>query len=250
MLLSSSAFAGDLVNVAGASHIALNGYDPVAFFTDGEAGDRLPVHQGLVSGRGHTSSPPRTHKTISSRTPRSTRRSTAGSAPTASVAGRSPQVDISTWQVRDGKLYLNFSDEFLKKFNADFEANVANAEKTGQGSSRRTKNDQAGGAALSRMSASRNVVERFLSLVRRRQFDRLAEVLDDEFVMIAPDSLPYGGRYKGAAGYAGFSVPLNSDSDITSVFGSSGLMATTVGGRATFRASVNEALRMCGIRGV
>jgi hypothetical protein len=38
------------------------------------------------------------------------------------------------------------------------------------------------------MSASRNVVERFLSLVRRRRFDRLAEVLDDEFVMIAPDT--------------------------------------------------------------
>lgn len=68
---------------------------------------------------------------------------------------------------------------------------------------------------MSRMSASRNVVERFLSLVRRRQFDRLAEVLDDEFVMIAPDSLPYGGSYKGPAGYAGFPVSLNSDSEIT-----------------------------------
>ena len=36
ILLSSSAFAGDLVNVAGASRIALNGYDPVAFFADGK----------------------------------------------------------------------------------------------------------------------------------------------------------------------------------------------------------------------
>jgi hypothetical protein len=64
------------------------------------------------------------------------------------------------------------------------------------------------------MIASRNVVERFLSLVRRRHFDRLAEVLDDD-VMIAPDSLPYGGSYKGPAWYAGFSVSLNSVFEIT-----------------------------------
>ena len=38
-------------------------------------------------------------------------------------------VDISTWQVRDGKLYLNFSDEYLEKFNADFDGNVVKAER-------------------------------------------------------------------------------------------------------------------------
>ena len=39
LFLSTSAFAGEMVNVAGASGIALNGYDPVAFFTDSK-----PVH--------------------------------------------------------------------------------------------------------------------------------------------------------------------------------------------------------------
>ena len=38
-LLSASAFAGDLVNVSGASKTAVSGYDPVAFFTDSK-----PVH--------------------------------------------------------------------------------------------------------------------------------------------------------------------------------------------------------------
>ena len=33
-LLSASAFAGDLVNVSGASKAAVSGYDTVAFFTD------------------------------------------------------------------------------------------------------------------------------------------------------------------------------------------------------------------------
>jgi hypothetical protein len=34
LLLATSAFAGNLVNVSGASKAAVGGYDPVAFFTD------------------------------------------------------------------------------------------------------------------------------------------------------------------------------------------------------------------------
>jgi hypothetical protein len=38
-------------------------------------------------------------------------------------------VDINTWQVRNGKLYLNLNSAILKKFNADFDGNVAKADK-------------------------------------------------------------------------------------------------------------------------
>ena len=38
-------------------------------------------------------------------------------------------VDINTWQVRDGKLYLNLNPEVLTQFNAHFEHNIAKAEK-------------------------------------------------------------------------------------------------------------------------
>ncbi len=38
-------------------------------------------------------------------------------------------MDINTWQIRNGKLYLNLNPSILKKFNADFDANVAKAEK-------------------------------------------------------------------------------------------------------------------------
>ena len=34
LLTATPVFAGNLVNVAGASKIAISGYDPVAFFTD------------------------------------------------------------------------------------------------------------------------------------------------------------------------------------------------------------------------
>lgn len=36
-------------------------------------------------------------------------------------------VDISAWQVRDGKLYLNLNPEILKTFNSDFTGNIAKA---------------------------------------------------------------------------------------------------------------------------
>jgi hypothetical protein len=38
-------------------------------------------------------------------------------------------VDINTWQVRNGKLYLNLNPAIMEKFNADFDGNVAKAGK-------------------------------------------------------------------------------------------------------------------------
>ena len=42
-------------------------------------------------------------------------------------------VDITTWQVREGKLYLNLNGDVLKKFNADFDGNVAKADQNWPG---------------------------------------------------------------------------------------------------------------------
>jgi hypothetical protein len=40
-------------------------------------------------------------------------------------------VDINTWQVRDGRLYLNLNADILKKFNSDLSGNVAKASSIG-----------------------------------------------------------------------------------------------------------------------
>jgi len=42
-------------------------------------------------------------------------------------------VDISTWQIRNGKLYLNLNAAILKDFNADFQGNVVKADKNWPG---------------------------------------------------------------------------------------------------------------------
>lgn len=45
-LFATTAVAGEVVNVAGASRIAVGGYDPVAFFTDGKP---TPGDPGITS---------------------------------------------------------------------------------------------------------------------------------------------------------------------------------------------------------
>jgi YHS domain-containing protein len=132
MLMSSSAFAGVLVNVAGASRIALNGYDPVAFFTDAKPVIGSPFIKGSYQGADYLFAT-EDHKTLFLANPEKYAPQYGGyCAYGVSVKALAP-VDISTWQVRDGKLYLNFSDEFLEKFNADFDGNVVKAERNWPG---------------------------------------------------------------------------------------------------------------------
>ena len=132
MLLSSSAFAGDLVNVAGASRIALNGYDPVAFFTDAKPVSGSPFIKGSYQGADYLFAT-EDHKTLFLANPEKYAPQYGGYC--AYGVGREAlaPVDISTWQVRDGKLYLNFNQEFNEKFNADFDGHVVKAERNWPG---------------------------------------------------------------------------------------------------------------------
>jgi YHS domain-containing protein len=126
MLLATPVFAADLVNVSGASHIAINGYDPVAFFTDGKPVYGLPsisaTHQGAVYFFATEE-----HKKMFTQTPDKYAPQYGGFCAFGAGLGALAPVDISTWQVRNGKLYLNFNSDILKKFNADFNGNVAKA---------------------------------------------------------------------------------------------------------------------------
>ena len=49
-VLATSVFAGQLVNVSGASGIALDGYDPVAFFTLGKPAQGEPRNSATQGG--------------------------------------------------------------------------------------------------------------------------------------------------------------------------------------------------------
>lgn len=93
------------------------------------------------------------------------------------------------------------------------------------------------------MRNSIEVVERFLAIALGRQFDRLYEVLDQEFVIVEPSSLPYGGEYRGPEGYARFFAALSEVFEIT-VFEVRALVAE--GDRVVMKADVGFRSRSTG----
>jgi len=132
VLLAASVFAGDLVNVSGASKAAVNGYDPVAFFTDSKPVNGSPFitaeHQGATYFFASEE-----HKKLFAANPDKYVPQFGGFCAYGVALGKLFPVDINTWQVRDGKLYLNLNPDILKKFNEDLGGNVAKADKNWPG---------------------------------------------------------------------------------------------------------------------
>ena len=127
-LLSASALAGDLVNVSGASKAAVSGYDTVAFFTDSKPVNGSPFISAEHKGATYFFAT-EDHKKLFVANPEKYAPQFGGFCAFGVALDKLFPVDISTWQVRDGKLYLNLNPDILKKFNADLDANVAKAQK-------------------------------------------------------------------------------------------------------------------------
>ena len=126
LLLSSSAFAGELVNVAGDSNVAVSGFDTVAFFTESKA----------VNGSPHITADyqeityffaTEENKALFEKAPENYVPQFGGYCAYGVSINKLLPVDITTWQVRDGKLYFNLNPAVRIKFDEDFEGNVARA---------------------------------------------------------------------------------------------------------------------------
>ena len=132
LLLASPVLAADLVNVAGASRVALDGYDPVAFFTDGRPVNGSPAisstHQGAIYFFATEE-----HKRLFMQDPAKYSPQYGGYCAFGVAINALFPVDINTWQIRDGKLYLNLNPEILEQFNADLAGNIAKANRNWPG---------------------------------------------------------------------------------------------------------------------
>jgi len=128
LVLTLNAVAGDLVNVSGASNIAVGGYDTVAFFTDKKPINGDPGISAAFQGATYIFAS-KEHKELFAAAPEKYAPQCGGYCAYGVSVGALFPVDISTWQVRDGKLYLNLNKSILKKFNAEFAVNVAKADK-------------------------------------------------------------------------------------------------------------------------
>ncbi len=132
LTLAVSAQAADLVNVSGASNIAVSGYDTVAFFTDHKPVNGDPGISATYQGATYIFAS-KEHKELFEAAPEKYSPQCGGYCAFGVSVGALFPVEISTWQVRDGKLYLNLNQTILKKFDADFDANVAKVQKNWPG---------------------------------------------------------------------------------------------------------------------
>lgn len=128
LALALTVTAGELVNTAGASGIAVGGYDTVAFFTDHKPVNGDPGISTKYQGATYIFSS-KEHKGLFEAAPDKYVPEYGGFCAYGVSVGALFPIDIKTWQVRDGKLYLNLNQSILKKFNADFKGNVSKAEK-------------------------------------------------------------------------------------------------------------------------
>ena len=131
-LLSTPVFAAGLVNMAGPSHIAVEGYDPVAFFTDAKPVKGSPSISATYQGAVYFFASEQ-HKQLFTANPDRYLPQYGGFCAFGVGNNFLVPVDISTWQVRNGKLYLNFDHDVLKMFNADFDGNVSKADQNWPG---------------------------------------------------------------------------------------------------------------------
>ncbi|HET6371786.1 MAG TPA: YHS domain-containing (seleno)protein [Candidatus Polarisedimenticolia bacterium] len=130
--LSAPMLAADLVNVEGAEKRALGGYDPVAFFTDAMAVKGSPLITARHRGATYMFATEE-HRKLFEQDPDKFAPQYGGFCAYGVAVGALVPVDITTWQVRDGKLFLNKDHRVLAMFNTDFEGNVMKANKNWPG---------------------------------------------------------------------------------------------------------------------
>ena len=124
--MSTVTITKELVNVAGASKVALSGYDPVAFFTDSKPTNGnfkiTATHRGATYFFAN-----KEHKRLFAKDPDKYAPQNGGFCSFGVSVGALFPVDINTWQVYDEKLYLNLNPDILQMFKKDMDGNIAKA---------------------------------------------------------------------------------------------------------------------------
>jgi nicotinamidase-related amidase len=117
---------GHLVNTSGASGIALAGFDPVSFFQSETPFNGSPMIRAEHAGAVYLFANEANRAAFEADPGRFAPQYGGFCAYGVSINILLP-VDITTAQVRNGKLYLNVNADVLEKFNADFEGSVSRA---------------------------------------------------------------------------------------------------------------------------
>lgn len=119
--------AKPLVNTSFWGDLALDGYDPVACFTESAAVEGKKSITAQHEGATYRFSTEE-HRDLFLKNPEEYVPAYGGYCAWAVSAKNSlASVDIDTWQIVDGRLYLNYNAEIKKRFNEELEKHIRQA---------------------------------------------------------------------------------------------------------------------------
>lgn len=115
------------VSKDGTSGVALEGYDPIAFFTDRQAAKGNPQISAKFEGATYFFQS-EDHKKTFLAAPAKYLPAYGGYCAFGAALGLLLPVDVATWEIVDGRLILQYSQDIKKQFAKDSAANFAKAD--------------------------------------------------------------------------------------------------------------------------
>lgn len=127
LVLAAPAVALSPVNKSLFGGVAIDGYDPVAYFTDGmpvEGNKAYSFEWNAATWRFASAA----HRDLFAQAPEKYAPQYGGYCAWAVAQGSTADIDPEAWKIEDGRLFLNYSLEVQKKWSADIPGNIAKAD--------------------------------------------------------------------------------------------------------------------------
>lgn len=127
LALAAPAVALSPVNRTTFGGVAIDGWDPVAYFTDGKPveGSKEFVHEWNGATWRFASA---AHRDLFSQAPEKYAPQYGGYCAWAVSQGYTADIDPQAWKIEDGRLFLNYSLDVQKKWATDIPGNIAKAD--------------------------------------------------------------------------------------------------------------------------
>jgi len=126
-LATTPTLAKDLINADAASRTGLQGYDPVAFFTDAKPAKGNPAITAESDGVTYFFASEK-HKEAFMKSPQKYLPAYGGYCAYGVSVNRLFPVEIDTWEIVDGRLILQYDQATKRKFAKDKTANLKKAD--------------------------------------------------------------------------------------------------------------------------
>lgn len=123
-LAGDAAAALDPINQTTFGGVAIDGWDPVAYFTDGKPVEGSKAYSFEWNGATWRFASA-AHRDLFAQAPEKYAPQYGGYCAWAVSQGYTADIDPEAWKIEDGRLFLNYSLEVQKKWAADLPGNVA-----------------------------------------------------------------------------------------------------------------------------